>query len=285
MTKGKMLLYFLILILILTSGLLYSRYVATTGLVVKEYKIANKKITDTYKGLKIVHISDIHYGGTILENDLKNIVNKINILKADIVFFTGDLFETDLVNDSIIREIIKELSRVEAKIGKYAISGNHDYDYKKEFNQILEESGFINLNDTYDTIYNKNNESILVAGVSTNSYGALKINDKTKPTMEYLQSEENKAIYNILLIHEPDFIDNIEYDKFDLILAGHSHNGQVRVPFIGAIYTPYGSKKYYDEHYKLKDTELYISSGLGTSLLKLRLFNRPSFNFYRISNK
>jgi len=285
MTKGKMLLYFLILILILTSGLLYSRYVATTGLVVKEYKIANKKITDTYKGLKIVHISDIHYGGTILENDLKNIVNKINILKADIVFFTGDLFETDLVNDSIIREIIKELSRVEAKIGKYAISGNHDYDYKKEFNQILEESGFINLNDTYDTIYNKNNESILVAGVSTNSYGALKINDKIKPTMEYLQSEENKAIYNILLIHEPDFIDNIEYDKFDLILAGHSHNGQVRVPFIGAIYTPYGSKKYYDEHYKLKDTELYISSGLGTSLLKLRLFNRPSFNFYRISNK
>ena len=285
MTKGKILLYFLILILILTSGLLYSRYVATTGLIVKEYKITNKKITDTYNGLKIVHISDIHYGGTILENDFKKIVNKINILKPDIVFFTGDIFETDLVNNSIVKEIIKELSKIEVKIGKYAISGNHDYDHKKEFKQILDESGFINLNDTYDVIYNKNNESIIVAGVSTNSYGSLKINDKIKPTIEYLQSEENKAIYNILLIHEPDFIDDIEYDKFDLILAGHSHNGQVRVPFVGALYTPYGAKKYYDEHYQLKDTDLYISSGLGTSLLKLRLFNRPSFNFYRISNK
>ncbi len=285
MTKGKIILYFLIFILIMTSVLLYSRYIATTGLVVKEYKITNKKITDTYNGLKIVHISDIHYGGTILKKDLNNIVKKINILKPDMVFFTGDLFEIEHVNDKNNRELIDELNKIEATIGKYAISGNHDYDHKNEFNQILEESGFINLNDNYDIVYNKSNESILIAGVSTNSYGALKINDKIKPTIEYLQSEENKSTYNILLLHEPDFIDDIKYDNFDLILAGHSHNGQVRVPFIGAIYTPYGSKRYYNEHYKLKDTDIYISSGLGTSLLKIRLFNRPSFNFYRINNK
>lgn len=285
MTKGKVILYFLIFILIMTSVLLYSRYIATTGLVVKEYKITNKKITDTYNGLKIVHISDIHYGGTILKKDLKNVVDKINILKPDLVFFTGDLFEIEHVNDKNNRELIDELNKIEATIGKYAISGNHDYDHKNEFNQILEESGFINLNDNHDAIYNKSNESMLIAGISTNSYGALKINDKIKPTIEYLQSEENKSTYNILLLHEPDFIDDIKYDNFDLILAGHSHNGQVRVPFVGAIYTPYGSKRYYNEHYKLKDTDIYISSGLGTSLLKVRLFNRPSFNFYRINNK
>ncbi|MGE5456362.1 MAG: metallophosphoesterase [Ignavibacteriales bacterium] len=285
MTKGKIILYFLILILILTGGLLYSRYVATTGLVVKEYKITNKKITSTYTGLKIVHISDIHYGSTIFKDELDEIVKKVNILKPDIVLFTGDLFTDDLINDKYIKELTNELSKIEAKIGKYAINGNHDYDHEEEFEQIIEKSGFINLNDTYDVIYNKNNEAMFIAGISTNSYGKLGINDKIEPIMNYLQSEENKATYNILLLHEPDFVDDIKYSNFDLVLAGHSHNGQVRLPFIGAIYTPYGSKQYYNEHYKLKDTDLYISSGLGTSLLKLRLFNKPSFNFYRMSNK
>lgn len=285
MTKGKIILYFLILILILTSGLLYSRYVATTGLVVKEYKITNKKITDTYTGLKIVHISDIHYGSTIFQNELKDIVAKVNILKPDIVLFTGDLFTDDLISDKYIKDITNELDKIEAKIGKYAISGNHDYDHEKEFEQIIKDSGFINLNDTYDVIYNKNNEAMFIAGISTNSYGKLSINDKIEPIMKYLESEENKSTYNILLLHEPDFLDNIKYSNFDLVLSGHSHNGQVRLPFLGAIYTPYGSKKYYDEHYKIKDTDLYISSGMGTSFLKVRLFNRPSFNFYRMNNK
>ena len=85
------------------------------------------------------------------------------------------------------------------------------------------------------------------------------------------------------MLHEPDYIDQIGYEDYDLILAGHSHNGQVRVPFIGAVVLPVGAKKYYKEHYDLGDTKLYISSGIGTSTLNFRLFNRPSINFYRIT--
>ena len=63
----------------------------------------------------------------------------------------------------------------------------------------------------------------------------------------------------------------------------HSHNGQIRLPGIGALYTPNGSKKYYDNYYDLDETPLYISSGIGVSIVNYRLFNKPSINFYRIN--
>lgn len=92
-------------------------------------------------------------------------------------------------------------------------------------------------------------------------------------------------IYSILLMHEPDYVDNIDLNNYDLILAGHSHGGQVRLPLIGSIITPVGSKKYHNEYYNISGKPLYVSSGIGTSLMRLRLFEHPSFNFYRLSNK
>lgn len=95
-------------------------------------------------------------------------------------------------------------------------------------------------------------------------------------------------MYSIVLVHEPDYTDNIlQYNNnINLILSGHSHNGQVRIPIIGTIYTPNGAKKYYDEHYNIGNTNLYISGGIGNSKLDVRLFNHPSINLYRInSNK
>ena len=73
--------------------------------------------------------------------------------------------------------------------------------------------------------------------------------------------------------------------NYDLVLSGHSHLGQLRLPLFGAIYVPRGSKTYYDEHYKLDKADLYISGGLGTNTLKLRFFNKPSFNLYRFYTK
>ena len=75
------------------------------------------------------------------------------------------------------------------------------------------------------------------------------------------------------------------YYQVNLILAGHSHNGQVRLPFIGAIYTPIGAKKYYDNYYNVSGTKLYISSGIGVSTTNYRLWNHPSINFYRINKE
>ena len=71
-------------------------------------------------------------------------------------------------------------------------------------------------------------------------------------------------------------------NPFNLILAGHSHAGQVRLPFIGALILPEGAQKYYDSHYKLDNSDLYISNGLGVSNFNFRLFNTPSYNVYRL---
>ena len=269
-------LFFIIFILIII--LLYSRFIGTKGLKVKEYKIVNENFTDNFYGLKIVHITDLHYGNTTNNSDLKKIVDKVNLIKPDIIVFTGDLLDKDLNNEEL-EEFKDILNNMKSNIKKYAVNGNHD----ENFSEILKETGFTDLNNNYDSLYNSNNSVILFSGINTND----DINDAIKNINNFLSDEQNtnKIIYKIMLMHEPDKILDFDYNNYDLILAGHSHNGQITIPFIGSLYKPNGSKKYYKEYYELEDTKIYISGGIGTSTLKFRLFNKPSINLYRLTSK
>lgn len=283
----KLIIFFSVLIIIIVGLLLYSRYIEPKRLKVKEYRIVNEKITESFHGLKIVHISDIHYGRITNEKELEKIVSKINYINPDIVVLTGDLIDKDTKLTNKKEETITNLlSKIKVKIGKYAIMGNHDYKFDR-WNFIIENGGFVNLNENYDLIYNGTNDYILISGISTNIYGDTKLEDKLKKTNDYLNSitdETKKPIYKILLMHEPDFIDTFNYSDYDLILAGHSHNGQIRLPIIGATVLPPYGKKYYDNYYKLNNTDLYISSGIGVSSINFRFLNPPSINFYRLTN-
>lgn len=284
----KIIIFFIIFTLTIISLLLYSRYIATKGLIVKEYRIVNEKITDNFHGLKIVHISDIHYGRTINNKELKKIVEKINYINPDIVVLTGDLIDKDTKLTSKKADQISDiLSKINAEIGKYAIIGNHDFKFEN-WKFIIENSGFTDLDDSYDLIFKDTNDYMLIGGMSTNIYGEKKIKDKLSKTNEYLaglNAEDKNKLYKILIMHEPDFIDDFDYNTYDLILAGHTHNGQVRLPIVGAIVLPPYGKKYYDNYYKLNNTELYISSGIGVSSINFRFLNKPSINFYRITHK
>ncbi len=283
--KHPIIKFIIIFILIIAAILLYSRFIATKGLVTKEYKITSSSIQDNFHGFKIVHISDVHYGRTTDKKDLNNMVKEINLLKPDIVVLTGDLIDRDTkLDDDLKGEISEALSSINANVGKYAISGNHDSNFS-EWESIINDSGFKNLNDTYELIYNDGYTPILLAGLSSNLNNQVDITERYNKILEYSNNENIKELYKILLIHEPDYINNIDYSNFNLILAGHSHNGQVRLPFIGGIILPNGAKKYYKEHYKINNTDLYISSGIGTSGISFRLFNKPSINFYRLTNK
>ena len=83
-------------------------------------------------------------------------------------------------------------------------------------------------------------------------------------------------------MHEPDKVVDLQ-NKYDLILAGHSLNGQINIPLIKQLLLQKGSKKYYKNHYLINNTDMYISSGIGTTKFKYRLFNKPSVNLYRLT--
>lgn len=270
------------IILIIALVIAYGFLIEPKLITVKEHKITVNNLPDNFNGFKIVHISDLHYGRMFDEDRLKKLVNSINEQKPDIVVLTGDLIDKD-TNMTIdeANKISAELNKINSTSGKYAISGNNDLKFD-EWTNIITNGGFIDLNNTYDTIYKDGYQNIFIAGAST-LQDKQSINDKVKTSIDYLNSfDKNGPVYKILLLHEPDVIDDINVNPFDLILAGHSHAGQVRLPFIGAIYLPDGAKKYYESYYKLKNSDLYISNGLGVSGYNFRLFNTPSYNLYRI---
>ena len=280
----KVIKYIFIIFLVILFTIIYARYIGTMGFKTKEYTINDNNIPIGFDGLKIVHFSDLHYNRAITLSKVKDIIKEINLLNPDIVVFTGDLVDKDAtITNKDYASLTTTLAKINAKYGKYAIMGNHDYykDSEKIIN-IYTDSGFKYLDNDYDLIYSKNNEQIFIGGVNTSSYNM----DDVDKTMEYLNKIDNDDIYKIILIHEPDITDKIVKDyRVNLILAGHSHNGQIRLPIIGAIYTPPGAKKYYDNYYNIDGTKLYISSGIGVSNINYRLWNRPSINFYRINKE
>lgn len=280
----KVLKWLFIVIVFIIGIVLYARFIGTMGLTTKEYVIMDKDVPDNFDGLKIVHFSDLHYNRAISLNKVKSIVNEINDINPDIVVFTGDLIDRDaIISDNDYDELANILGNIKSKYGKYAVIGNHDYEKDKDgVIKVFHKADFKYLENSYEIIYNKENEKIFIGGLGNVTHNQ----EDISKMMEYFNDEGNKIDYKIILVHEPDIADNIVKDyKVNLILAGHSHNGQVRLPIIGAIYKPPYAKNYYDNYYNLDGTNLYISSGIGVSTVNYRLFNHPSINFYRINKE
>ena len=248
--------------------------------ITKEYNIIDSDIPNSFYGIKIVQISDINYKFNNNKKDLNKILKEINKIKPDIVILSGDLFNNQInYTEEDIKDITNILKSIKYSIGKFAIKGENDT--LDEWNSIMENSSFIDLNDSYELIYNESIEPILLVGISSN-YKSNHISD----TIEKIYSEINTEYkFSILVLHEPDFITSIDYSKFNLILAGHSLNGTIKIPYIGGIINDKYSKIYHDDYYELNNTKLYISSGIGNNKYKFRLLNPPSISLYRLRNK
>ena len=271
--KKKWKIIFLVILIIATLFILL-RYIGNMGIKVKEYKIINNNIGNFY-GLKIVHVTDLHYGMTN-EKKLKKLVKEINLTKPDIVLFTGDLVDKNTkYNKEIDNVLIENLKNINAYYGKYYVNGDEDLLYKT-FDTIMSNSNFISLDDTYEVIYNEKNETIFLSGISPDK----SLTNEIKENINL-----NTYNYKILLTHYPDSVTSVLKYNYDLIASGHSLNGQVRLPFIGSVYTKENSRKYYNSYYKIDNTNFYISSGIGNSTINIRLNNPPSFNLYRIVNR
>ena len=275
----KKILYFILgsLILIFTV-LIYSRFIGTASLKVNEI-VVNTNILESYDGLKIVHITDLHYKKVITEERVKRLIKEVNNTKPDLVLFTGDLLDNLYeMNNSDTNFLISQLKKIEAKYGKYAIMGDQDYNQKDIVSNIFIQSEFSLLNNSSTIIYNEQNDKIVLTGL-----GSYLENDFN---IDNINIQDN-SLYQIVLIHEPDMISKIK-DRLpttSLILAGHSINGSINIPGIKNALLPEGAKNYYNPYYELDNTRIYISNGIGVNNVNFRLFNTPSFNLYRLNKK
>lgn len=266
----------LVVILFIASIVGYSMYIEPNLLIKKEFDV-EIGVNREGKDIKIIQFTDTQLGEFYSITDLERVVKKINNENPDIVVFTGDLID-NATNYEDILEISDVLNKIKASYGKYAVFGNRDYGggAVRYYEDIMNESGF-------EVLVNEQ-RSINIEGVNINIFGA------DDALMGYYSAEEtmidiNEDNINILLLHEPDLADDFSDYSIDLILSGHSHGGQVRIPIIGTLKTTYLGEKYIKGFYNLsneKNTTLYVSSGLGSTKLPFRLLNIPEVVVFNI---
>lgn len=255
--------------------IIYATYIERTLLTVKKEDIV---LNDNWKTeLKVVQFTDTQLGEFYDLDELGRAVEKINGENPDIVVFTGDLIDNASQYDSLDK-ISTVLSNIEANYGKYAVYGNHDYGggAVNYYEDIMNEAGFKILKNENDRIeFDNFNLNILGAD------DALIGNYSPEDTVMNINSKD----VNILLLHEPDLIKDFLDYPIDLTLSGHSHGGQVYIPFYGPLKKTYLAETYTKGIYKFdneKNTKLYVNSGLGNTKFPFRFFNVPQITVFNL---
>ena len=191
--KNKIKAFFTLTILLIISLILYSHFLGTKGLIIREYAVINNKVPESFNGIKIVHFTDLHYGSTIKNKEIKKIVNVINNLNPDLVVFTGDLIEEPYhMTDNEIEQLSNELNKIEANLGKYIIRGNHDVN--EAFSKVLDKIDFKHLNNKNELIYYNSNTPIMLIGLDD----YLKFDLDIEEAFNY----EKNDYYTIVLAHD-----------------------------------------------------------------------------------
>lgn len=261
-----------IIFLLIICLFLYGRYIEVNNFKIKKYTIYSENIPDTFKELKIVHFSDVLY--TPKNNEyFQDIISKINEQKPDIVIFSGDLFNSnENYTDSDYAKLKEYLSTIDASLFKFAVIGDNDEKYLDKYKDILYESNFTLLDNQNKLIFYKDTTPINVIGLTN------------LDNIENLLETDVTYNYSLVITHMPDNILKLEQFNINTVLSGHSLGGIVNVPFYEGLIRKDGARTYINDYYKLNNTELYISNGIGYEKFNFRLFNTPSINVYRFDN-
>nr|WP_285850994.1 metallophosphoesterase [Sporosarcina aquimarina] len=227
--------------------------------------------------IRVVQFSDVHLGPHYSLQQLKKLVERVNELEPDVIAFTGDLIDVPSAFEGR-SEISDILGKLRSRYGKYAVWGNHDYGGGgvRFYENIMKESGFKLLENQNSVIELDSGQKVTIIGLDDAMLG--------HPDIEKAYTGVDDQGDKLLLLHDPDLVDHITIERFDLALAGHSHGGQVVVPLFGPLVTPPLAKKYTKGMYQLaEDNYLYVNSGIGTTRITVRFWNPPELSVFDLA--
>jgi len=220
-------------------------------------KVRRLRLNDQ-ASLRLLHFTDLHYKGD--RKFAEKLVAKINRLEPDLICFTGDIME----QSSYLPEALELLGQIKSPL--YGVPGNHEFWSGADFTQIepvFKATGGAWLMD----------QKALFKDQLT-IYGSSGMDTAFIP-----QADTDKRL---LLTHFPAAVDHLDGKKFALTLAGHSHGGQVRIPFWGALIVPHDVGPYQRGLYETPAGPLYVNPGIGTWMIPVRFCCRPELTLIEI---
>lgn len=225
--------------------------------------------------LNVVQISDLQVSEYYETNRLDKVIEKVNAQKPDILLFTGDLFDNYSKYPEQRAPMIEKLKAFKANIGKYAVWGNHDYGggAVRVYEDVMSAGGFTVLRNQGETLTLSDGRQVFLGGLDDSLLGNPSVSD----TLAYRQNYD----YAITMTHEPDVADAFIGTDTQLVLAGHSHGGQVWIPFYPIKNVL--AEKYTRGLYQLDAiTQLYVNTGIGTTSIHARFGVIPEVTQFTI---
>jgi len=232
------------------------------------------KLPAHLRGLKILHISDIHNSST-LRIDV-NIWDSIFKENFDVAVITGDM--TKEYFDQVL-PLKGVLTRLAGYAPIFFVDGNHEQVHFNTMKSFLESCG-IHVLDNRKVSIEINGGPLEIIGIRDYYYQKWQ---RFKP-FERLMEDEVKCGFRLFLSHQPQIVDKLAYFDDLFILSGHTHGGQIRLPFVNTIFAPGQGffPKYGNGLYKVKRCYMYVSRGVGASRISARFFNRPEVTMLRL---
>ena len=263
----------IIAIILIIVGAVYL-YWGNNSLTVGRHTLSPANLPESFSGFRFVQVSDLH------NKDFKGrLIRKISSLNPDIIVITGDIIDSRHTDTDIALKFAENAVNI-APV--YYVTGNHESrlkDIYPEFRESLENLG-VTVLDCRSVTLEKNGDEIVLAGMNDLTfYGSSTLNENTIVFKEMLNNlgREKGDRTGILLSHRPEIFDTYVESGFEVVLTGHAHGGQIRLPFVGGILTP--NQGFFPEYdaglYQKENTSMIISRGLGNSLFPFRIGNRP----------
>lgn len=250
-------------------------YLQNNLISITEVKITSSKIPSSFKGYKILQISDLHNKKFGDNQDV--LIQKIKSIDPDIIAITGDLIDSKSYDAEVSMQLIREIVK---KYPVYFVTGNHEQ-WSGKYNNLEKElkKYDVNVLRNEHVGIRKGEQEINLLGIDDPEFvtgnrdeGNIIIDEIKKAKIE-MQPDK----YNVLLSHRPEFIKEYTNERLDLVLSGHAHGGQVRLPFIEGLVAPNQGvlPKYTAGLYVEQNTSMVVSRGLGNSIIPQRILNRP----------